>query len=300
MKLMPEIHTKADPREENSLDCDFMPRGKPLDIALVSGKGGVGKTSVAANLGYSLNQLGNNVLVVDADFGLGSLDVVLGISSRYDLSHVLSGEKELADIIATGPGDLHIVPAALGVEAFAQLSFKQREWLISSLALVKPRFEIVLIDTASGISSNVLHFAAMSQQVIIVLSPDPASTMSAYALIKALCSNYSCNQFAVMVNFVQYAHEARELFVRLKQIVAHLLPVTLKYSGYVLFDRKVTSAARLQRLVSELYPESEASRCFFSLARRIHESASTSMECNNEQGLVRPESIGHPVGEIND
>ena len=238
-------------------------------IAVSSGKGGVGKTNVVANLAFVMTRLGKRVLVVDADLGLGNLDVLLGITPEYNLSHVISGEKEMLEIAVSGPGDMVILPAASGIPELTELSEDTRQRVFGKLDRLLASFDVLLIDTAAGISSNVMHFSAAAEEVMVVVSPEPTSITDAYALMKVLSLDYAASTFKLLVNLARSRSEALEIFRHLETVTDRFLDVSVESVGYVLFDEKVSSGVRLQRIVCQAYPETRASRCFASVGRKL-------------------------------
>jgi flagellar biosynthesis protein FlhG len=258
-------------RGSGSGDDDAQRRRKPRArvIAITSGKGGVGKTNIVANLGYALSRLGQKVLILDADLGLGNLDVLLGIAPKFNVSHVIRGEKAIADILEEGPGDMKILPAASGIQDLTQLTHDQKMQFFTDLDRLIDDMDILLIDTAAGISSNVMDFNVMAHEIIVVVSPEPTSITDAYALMKVLSLKYAEKSCKLLVNMVSSPREAQEVFRQLDLVTERFLEIDVDYLGCVLRDDKLTRGVKHQRLVSDLYPESKASRCFADLARRI-------------------------------
>jgi flagellar biosynthesis protein FlhG len=164
-------------------------------IAITSGKGGVGKTNIVANMGYTLCKAGKRVLIFDADLGLGNMDVLLGLTPQYNLSHVIKGQKRLSEIIVNGPGQLKILPASSGIQELTKLTHSQKVDLFNELNLLLSDYDIVLIDTAAGISSNVLYFNASASEIMVVVTPEPTSITDAYALMKVLSVKYNEKHF---------------------------------------------------------------------------------------------------------
>ena len=148
-------------------------------IAITSGKGGVGKTNIVANLGFALSQMGKRVLILDADLGLGNIDVLLGLTPKYNLSHVVMGEKVIPEIVIEGPMKLKILPASSGIQELTQLTEDQRTRILAELKLFLDPIDILLIDTAAGISSNVMYFNTAAQQILVVVTPEPTSMTDA-------------------------------------------------------------------------------------------------------------------------
>jgi len=238
-------------------------------IAVTSGKGGVGKTNIVANLGYSFARMGKKVLILDADLGLGNLDVLLGLAPKYNLSHVIMGEKSVSDIIVEGPGGMLILPASSGIQELTQLTPQQKIEILSELDGMIGSVDLLLIDTAAGISSNVMDFSVTAQEIIVVVSPEPTAITDAYALMKVLSLKYAEKSCKVIVNLAGTAQQGREVFRQLNLVAERFLDMTVDYIGSVLFDANVTQGVKQQKLVSNLYPDSRASKCFENLARKI-------------------------------
>ncbi|HSD95427.1 MAG TPA: MinD/ParA family protein [Syntrophales bacterium] len=238
-------------------------------IAITSGKGGVGKTNIAANLAYHLSQMKKKTLILDADMGLANIDVILGLAPKYNLSHVLSGEKALADVILEGPGGMQILPASSGIQEMAELSKGEKLALLDELGEFGGELDFLLIDTAAGIAGNVIYFNVAAREIIVVVSPEPTSITDAYALIKILYSNYGEKRFMLLANMVRNSSEARDVFLKVSNATSHFLNLSIDYLGYVLDDTRVTDAVRRQKAVAEIYPDSRASKCLQSIARKL-------------------------------
>ena len=238
-------------------------------IAVTSGKGGVGKTTVVANLGVTLAQRGLRVMVLDADLGLGNLDVMLGLNPTYNLQHVLQGEKEIWEVIMEGPGGIQILPASSGVQELAELTPIQRLQLLQRIDCLQHAVDVLLIDTAAGITSNVTYFNVAAQEILVVVCPDPASLTDAYALMKVLHTKYGAGSFRLVVNLARGPQEAERVQRCLGEVADRFLGVRVEYLGYVLQDEAVRRAVRMQRAAQEVFPQSRASRCFRQLAERL-------------------------------
>lgn len=250
-------------------------------IAISSGKGGVGKTNIVANLGISLCQLGKKVMIFDADLGLGNLDILLGLTPKYNFSHVALGEKTIPEIVVEGPCHVKILPASSGIQEMANLSKTQTAELLGELYAVIDPIDFLLIDTAAGISSNVLYFNAIAQEVLVVVSPEPTSITDAYALMKVLSMRYGVKQFKLLVNMVSDIQEAQEVYRQLKVVAERFLDITIDYMGHVCYDKNITRGVRQQKAVCDLYPDTPASRCFSSLAVKLSQSSVSALPPKN-------------------
>ena len=262
------LHTRKPmhtPRREGTISAQ---RATARIISITSGKGGVGKTNIVANLGYQLSRSGQRVLILDADFGLGNLDILLGLAPRYNLSHVLSGEKTIQDILVEGPGKLSILPAASGIQELTQLSREQKMRLLGALDQLLDSMDILLIDSAAGISPNVMDFSVSAQEIMVVVTPEPTSITDAYALMKVLSTRYAEKTCRLIVNQVSSEHEGREIFRQLNLVAQKFLAINMDYFGCILQDDNLVRCVKQQRIVSQAHPESLSTYGFRNLARR--------------------------------
>lgn len=243
--------------------------GQVQVIAVTSGKGGVGKTNVVANLAVALAQAGKRVLVLDADLALSNLDVLLGLVPKYTLEHVLAGEKQLSDIVLPGPGGIMILPASSGMQDLTALTRDQQLILQEQLDQMAPLIDTLLIDTGAGMSSNVLFFAVAAQQIVVVASPEPTSLTDAYALMKVLSNRFSERRFRLLVNMARNQPEGREVYRKIGLVADRFLNISIDYVGYIPDDDYVPMAVRRQRAVVELFPQAPSSREFYRLADTV-------------------------------
>ncbi|MDR0310606.1 MAG: MinD/ParA family protein [Acidobacteriota bacterium] len=238
-------------------------------IAVTSGKGGVGKTNIVANLSASLSELGKKVVVLDADFGLANLDVLLGLTPRYHLGHMLYGDKNLSEIMVRGPEGIYIIPASSGLHQMSDLTLLQRNRLIEEIRDLDMDIDYFIIDTAAGVSRNVVHFLISAGEVFVVSAPEPTAIVDAYAVIKIILAEDSYKPIRVIVNSVKDEYCAHEVFYQINSVVERFLNRTIDYFGYVERDSHVQKAVKSQMLVTQRFPNAPASRCFRNLAHRI-------------------------------
>lgn len=252
-------------------------------ISVTSGKGGVGKSNVVVNLAVSLAKTGKRVLVIDADLGLGNIDVLLGLKSQFTLNDMFSGNLRLADIIIDGPGGIRIVPSGSGVQRYTSLSRDDRIRLMDELETLEETFDYVLIDSESGISRNVTYFNTAASEILLVVAPEPTSITDVYAIIKLLTQCHGEESFKVLVNMARDINEGLQVYKKLSQVVSRFLEVSLDYVGCVVRDDRLLEAVRRQKPVVDLYPRTPASHCFTSIASHIHEGH----VCNRVKGNIQ-------------
>jgi len=265
--------------EKKTVNLSEIERNKPISkrknselvrtIAITSGKGGVGKTNITINLACMLARMDKKTLVLDADTGLANIDIILGLTPKYNLHHVLTGERRLSEVIVAGPSGVKILPSASGIQEMADLSRGQKLTLLEDLNSIKSDLDFMLIDTAAGIANNVMYFNMAAREIIVVTSPEPTSLTDAYALIKVLYQRYAKKRFRVLINMVSSASEANNVFLRLSHATDHFLNLNIEFMGYILHDKKLQEAVRMQRAFVELFPDSQASLCVKKVAEKI-------------------------------
>lgn len=254
------------------------PRAAPQrTIAFTSGKGGVGKSNLALNTGLLLARRGRRVAILDGDLGLASLTVLLGQTPKYDLRHVIAGEKHLAEILLRGPGGLIVIPAAAGVAELANLTPDERELLLAQLGEVRAGVDFLLIDTGAGISDTVLNLVAASDEAVVVTRPEPTALADAYALMKVIIRQEAAYPFHLLINMVRDADQAEAIYRSLSQILIRFLGYQPGYAGFVVMDPCVGQAVVKQVPFTILAPRSAASRCLDALTNTLvgttHEAA---------------------------
>jgi flagellar biosynthesis protein FlhG len=238
-------------------------------LAITSGKGGVGKTNVTINVAIAMARMGLRVGVLDADFGLGNVDVLLGIAPGAHVGHVVAGEKQLKDVVVRGPHGITIIPASSGLQSMTSLSGVQRDRLLAALDLACRELDFLLIDTAAGISDNVMDMLKLAERVVLVTSLEPSAIVDAYALTKVLTSADAAKEIGVVVNGAKSAEEAGVAFRQIETATRRFLKRSVSYYGHVADDPAVRESVLVQRAIVDLLPQSPASRCYRIVASRL-------------------------------
>jgi flagellar biosynthesis protein FlhG len=247
-----------------------MARPKPVRVlAVASGKGGVGKTNVSVNLATAFAQMGKKVMIMDADLGLANVDVMLGLQPKLNLSHVIKGECSLEEVLLDAPGGIQVIPASSGVQNMAELTPAEHAGLIRAFSELNTDVDILIVDTAAGISDSVVSFSKAAQELIVVVCDEPASITDAYALIKLLNRDHGVRRFRVLANMAHSEKEGRELFAKLVKVTERFLDdVVLDFLGSVPYDEYLRKAVKMQRPVVDAYPSSKIATAFKDIARR--------------------------------
>jgi flagellar biosynthesis protein FlhG len=246
-------------------------------FAITSGKGGVGKTNVAANLAVALALKRKRVLAIDADLGLANLDLLFGVRPVYTMADFFSGRAAFDDLITAASHGVLLLPGASGVQDLTVLSGGQKMALASAFDNLAREVDIVIIDTCSGISDAATYFAAAAHEIVVVLTPDPASLTDAYALIKVLSSAHGQKRFQILANAVRDEDQARSLFDGLSRAAVRFLNVALSYLGWIPYDPALVAAVLQSRLVVEAAKDSPSARAFSAVARGLLEITAEGM-----------------------
>ncbi|MDA8210937.1 MAG: MinD/ParA family protein [Clostridia bacterium] len=248
-------------------------------FAVTSGKGGVGKTNFTINLALALMKLGQRVMVLDADLGLANVDVVLGLKTEHNLSHLINGEKNIKDIISLGPNGLQVLAGGSGMQELANLSRKRVQKFINSLSELEGMTDILIIDTGAGLARNVMSFVLAADEVIVICTPEPTAMTDAYGLVKTLYKQKPESKVHLVVNRVENAEEANETANKFTVVAQKFLQFPVATLGYVLDDPSVSKAVKTQEPFFLKYPKSNAAQCLERLASQL---------LNNNSGIQEP------------
>jgi len=266
-------------------------------LAVASGKGGVGKTNTSLNLAIALAVEGHSVLLMDADLGMANIDVMLNLRPRFDLLHVLKGEKTLEEIIVEGPMGIGIIPASSGVSRMANLDHKMHAGLIAAFEQVERNTDFLVIDTAAGITDSVISFSSAASEVIVVVCDEPASLTDAYALIKVLSQEYCIARFQILANMVTSTQHGRKIYAKLASVADQFLDVSLGFLGSIPHDLALKRAVQNQKSVTLDSPHSPSAIAFQGLAKKIIEMPARTSSGGALSFFVERSTRGIPFGE---
>ncbi len=265
------------------------PRRVARVITVTSGKGGVGKSSISVNLAIALSRLGHRVIILDADFGLANVEVMLGIRPQYNLADLMFRGKNLTDIVTEGPENIGFISGGSGIQELTNLSKEQIVYLIQKLVELDEIADIIIVDTGAGIADSVLEFVAASSEVLLVATPEPTSITDAYALLKTLrikrtegiykddaSQKYRCSHENPMI---------KELYDKLSLVVSKFLHLKLEYLGALPQDPSVSKAVMRQKPAMTLYPNAPFSKTLNSFASILCEDTSENML--NKKGIAQ-------------
>ena len=242
------------------------PRRRARVVAVTSGKGGVGKTNLAVNLAVAAAVAGRRVTLLDVDLGLANVDILMNLSPRYTLAHVLAGGRSLAEIVTAGPGGVRVVPGASGVPRLADLDQSGREDLLRELGELEEGADLLILDTGAGISRNVVAFAAAADEVLVVTTPEPTSVLDAFSTIKVLSREEALGRVRLVVNQCATRTEAEAVSRRVSGACRQFLGLPVDRMGYVISDYHVGEAVRRRQPLVLAFPDAPSSRCIRTLA----------------------------------
>ncbi len=249
-----------------------MPPAQSQVICIASGKGGTGKTTFTTNLAISLKSKGLRVLIVDADFGLANDHLLLGLTPQGDIGDVLSGRKDVREVLLEGPEGIHLLPGGVGSSDLSSLEDYDLRNLAREIGRLEPDYDVILFDLAAGISPQIMKFLKPAHEIILVTNPEVTALVDAYGLIKSLSvwNDHKCVDLKVVLNRVKSREDSVASMQRLRQVVTkHLPAMKLNYMGYIPFDRYLLHSISIQKPVTISHPRSQVVACIKAIAQRI-------------------------------
>lgn len=256
-------------------------------ITVTSGKGGVGKSNFSLNFGLGLNQLGHKTVLFDVDLGLANLDVLMGITPKKNLFHLLEPNTTVWDIIEQGPGGLEFIAGGSGFTQIMQLDVDKLDRLFTQLNPLQGYAETIIFDTGAGFSNESIRFMLSSDEVILVTTPEPPAITDAYAVIKLLHSRNPAITIRLVINRVTSDREGKMTADKLAMVAKRFLNMDLHSLGYVSDDPQVSKAVKQQRPFLLTYPQAQASKSIRNLVGRYLESSTmTDVSTNGLKGFL--------------
>lgn len=247
--------------------------GNARVIAVTSGKGGVGKSSVSINLALQFTKMGKKVIILDADFGLANIEVMFGVIPKFNLSDLMFKGKELPEIITEGPEGVGFISGGSGIAKLVNLDKEQVKRLVNKLSELETLADIIIIDTGAGISPTVMEFLVACPETVIVTTPEPTSITDSYALLKALSmhENFRAEESNVkmIANRVSTENEGRNLYEKLSMVVQKFLNIQIEFLGIIPQDNNIVKAVMKQKPVSLIYPNAASTKRFEAIARDL-------------------------------
>lgn len=237
-------------------------------ITVASGKGGVGKTNFVVNLASCLAEKGLRVGILDADFGMANVDILFGVKCKYSIYDLMYNNLNIKSIISTTPEGVKIIPGGSGIKELGEIEDSKRKHLIAEFSQID-NIDILLVDTGAGISGNVLSFAEIADEIVIITNPEPTAITDAYGLIKVIKNSNLTSTINLVINRADTKGEADETFYKLFKTAEAFLGIRLKYLGYLLEDYKVGQAVKNQTPFYKAYPKSKASICLKAIAAQL-------------------------------
>jgi flagellar biosynthesis protein FlhG len=237
-------------------------------IAVTSGKGGVGKSSIVSNMAYILGSNNESTYILDADLSLGNIDIMFGMVPKFNIKDLIEGKKSIGEIVVEGQGGIRLIPATSGISEFSSLTADEKNILLSSLREL-PEYDFLFVDTSAGISSNVIYFNSISDDIFIVVTPDPASITDSYAVIKVLYKKTGRRDFNIIVNMAKDEQEGLEIYRKLLSVTDRFLDVYLDFIGYIPMDRNINTATRKQKLWVKYFPDTQATKALLKICNRL-------------------------------
>jgi len=256
-------------------------------ITVTSGKGGVGKSNIAVNLAIALAEYNKKTIVLDADLGLANIDVIVGISPQENLASVIFGEKNISDVICSGPRGIRIIPGGSGIHELADLSAEQLERFVAKLSHLEGTADYLIIDTSAGLAPSVMSFTLAADEVILVATPEPTSITDAYGLIKTTSQVHYRGKLSILVNRAVTEKEAGITYSKIQTAASLFLDYPTNYLGFIREDPKVIQAVQAQQPFYLMYPASTAAQDLKAVAAQLCKAESHSPMAGGMKAFFR-------------
>ena len=269
MPAIPNSHNQTLPQTNEQQHSKAQTQALAQVIAVSSGKGGVGKSTLTSNLGIALSRAGKKVCLFDADTNLANINILLGITPLHTLEHFFKQNRDLRDVIIKGPEGMDIIAGASGITEFVHLSRNQRQKLITGLRSLEARYEFLLIDTAAGIDETNLNILLAAPYTILTITHEPTSLTDAFSLLRVLRRHKFNHSVLVIVNMAKNHQSAMNTFNRFKETVSKYLHFKVFFAGHILADKNMAEAIMHQQAILLRHPQSSSSQCLMQIGERL-------------------------------
>lgn len=276
-------------------------KNQPWTISVSSGKGGVGKTLTTVNMATAAQKSGIRTLVLDGDLGLANVDIVLGLRARYNINDVLESRMELEDILLEGPLGVRIIPSGSGLAQLAELKLSQRVQLLDKIEALASGYQLLMIDTGAGISSNVTHLNSVADAIMVVTTPEPHAMTDAYAFLKVMHEQYGKKNFNIIVNQAISEAQGLKIFQSLADVSKRFLNLDLRFGGTVPKDAMVERSVMLQRAADDRIAHTRSGQAWSEITRRILDMLSQAPPSDGRMGfqdLLFPQPVLRSVSTL--
>jgi flagellar biosynthesis protein FlhG len=244
-------------------------RTQPRIITVTSGKGGVGKSNVVINLATALSRMGKRILIIDADLGLANIDILLGLKNRFNLQDVMEGRMKLKDIVVRGPAEIKVIPGSSGIPRIANMSSRKRREFIESFEELEDEADIILLDTSAGMTKNVINFALLADDIILVTTVEPSAITDAYAMIKVIHAEKPQANVGLIMNMAKSERHALEVAQKIAEVSRQFINFNISILGVLPDDPHVSRAVMQRRPWAELYPKTGAAKSIREVAGKV-------------------------------
>jgi flagellar biosynthesis protein FlhG len=282
-----DLVQKTKKSQQNLIEENNIPKKRAKIICVTSGKGGVGKSNFTTNVAVNLSKMGKKVVLLDADFGLANIDVLFGMSSKYNLTHVINGTKTIEEILTTGPNNIKFISGGSGMRELIYLEKGMLDNFVNGIKQLDEIADIIIVDTGAGISDTVVSFILAADEIVLVTTPEPTAITDAYALIKTIVNLENTRSINLVVNRSDNKNEAEEVYSKINGVCERFLNFKLNKLGFIANDPHVSKAVKMQKPFSMLYPDCAASRTVLEVTRNLMSKETPNSESEAKNGLTK-------------